>query len=65
MSTVDGGKERRLDTPASGDRPLITVFVLNWNRRDDLLQALESVREQTYSPIEMLVVDNGSDDGND
>lgn len=43
--------------------PLVTVFVLNWNRKQDLLDALESVRRQTYAPIEMLVVDNGSTDG--
>ncbi|NLI81645.1 MAG: glycosyltransferase family 2 protein [Deltaproteobacteria bacterium] len=52
--------------PADGEQPLgplVTVFVLNWNRKADLLEALASVRRQTYRPIEMLVVDNGSKDG--
>ncbi len=49
--------------PTSSCRPLITVAVLNWNRRDDLLLALKSIRSQTYRPIEMLVVDNASTDG--
>ncbi len=51
------------NTVSATPNPLITVFVLNWNRRDDLLEALKSVRKQTYQPIEMLVVDNGSTDG--
>ncbi|MCK4624953.1 MAG: glycosyltransferase [Phycisphaerae bacterium] len=55
-------KQKNFD-PTSSDRPLITVAVLNWNRKDDLLLALGSIRNQTYSPIEMLVVDNASTDG--
>jgi GT2 family glycosyltransferase len=44
-------------------KPLITVLVVTWNRRNDLLDALASVRAQTYRPLEMLVVDGGSTDG--
>lgn len=43
--------------------PLVTVLVLNWNRRKDLLEALASVRRQTYRTLDILVVDNGSTDG--
>ena len=43
--------------------PLVTVFVLNWNRKEDLLRCLNSINNQTYLPIEILVVDNGSTDG--
>ena len=63
-------EDRGLDTRISNSEyithaatPLVTVFVLNWNRREDLLEALASVRRQTYRTIEILVLDNGSTDG--
>lgn len=42
---------------------LVSVITLNWNRKQDVLRTLESIRQQTYSPMEVLVVDNGSTDG--
>ena len=42
---------------------LVSVITLNWNRKQDVLQTLESIERQTYSPREILVVDNGSTDG--
>ncbi len=50
----------------SADPPiaqLITVFILNWNRRQDLLLAIDSVKRQTYPNIDILVVDSASSDG--
>jgi GT2 family glycosyltransferase len=44
-------------------RPLVSIISLNWNRRDDLRRTLENIREQTYEPKEIIVVDNGSTDG--
>lgn len=44
-------------------KPLITVQILNWNRRDDLREAIESALVQTYPKTETLVVDNHSTDG--
>lgn len=43
--------------------PLVSVITLNWNRKEDLLRTLASIQQQTYSPKELLVVDNGSTDG--
>jgi len=43
--------------------PTVLVSVLNWNRRDDLKQTLETLLRQTYEPKELLVIDNGSTDG--
>ena len=42
---------------------LVSVIVLNWNGRAMLGECLQSLREQTYSNFEILVVDNGSTDG--
>jgi GT2 family glycosyltransferase len=44
-------------------QPLISVVIVNYNRREDLRQALESVRAQDYSSVETIVVDNASTDG--
>jgi GT2 family glycosyltransferase len=42
---------------------LISVVVVNWNRRELLRACLESLRAQTDVEFEVLVVDNGSEDG--
>tara|TARA_R110002051_G_scaffold269096_1_gene329150 strand:+ start:243 stop:1106 length:864 start_codon:yes stop_codon:yes gene_type:complete len=44
-------------------QPLITCFILNWNRKEETCRAIDSVINQSYNNIEILVVDNGSDDG--
>lgn len=46
-----------------GSDPLISVVVLNFRRRADLIRTLESIRAQTYEPREVIVVDNASGDG--
>ena len=38
-------------------------MVVNWNRRDMLRLCLQSLRDQTLRQVEVIVVDNGSDDG--
>jgi GT2 family glycosyltransferase len=43
--------------------PAIRVVVVNWNRRELLRACLESLARQTHPSYEVLVVDNGSDDG--
>ena len=47
------------DKPA----PLVWVVIPTWNRRVDLLECLDSVARQTYQPLRVVVVDNGSTDG--
>ncbi|RPI08810.1 MAG: glycosyltransferase, partial [Acidobacteriales bacterium] len=41
----------------------ITVIVVNWNRRDLLRRCLESLARQQGAGFEVIVVDNGSEDG--
>ena len=43
--------------------PLVSVVILTWNRKDDLLETVAELKESTYAPIEIIVVDNGSNDG--
>lgn len=42
---------------------LLSVVVVNWNSIDDLRACLASLRVQTYRELEVIVVDNGSEDG--
>jgi len=42
--------------------PLISVVVLNWNGRQVVETCLQSLQEQTYQPLEIIVVDNASTD---
>lgn len=44
------------------DPSLVTVSILTYKRREALTKALDSVREQSYTPREVVVVDNGSGD---
>lgn len=43
--------------------PLISVVTVNWNRKDELLRLLDSLRKQTLKNFEVIVVDNASTDG--
>lgn len=43
--------------------PLVSVIVVNWNRRDLLRACLASLESQNFRDFEIIVVDNGSSDG--
>lgn len=43
------------------DSPLVSVIITTYNRPSYLEGAVESVRQQTYEPIELIVVDDHSD----
>ena len=49
------------DSPSA--LPLVSVILPTHNRRHMLAEAIESVLNQTYWPIELVVVDDGSTDG--
>jgi GT2 family glycosyltransferase len=44
---------------------LVSVIVLNWNGGAHVRSCLDSLAVQDYNNLEVIVVDNGSDDGSD
>lgn len=42
---------------------LVSIIVVNYNGRDLLKECIQSILDQTYQPIEIILVDNGSKDG--
>lgn len=45
------------------DEPLISIIIPSFNREDFLVRAIRSVQAQTHSNTEIIVVDDGSNDG--
>lgn len=43
--------------------PLVSIIIPHWRGAEILLRALQSLQEHTHLPHEIIVVDNGSDDG--
>jgi GT2 family glycosyltransferase len=43
--------------------PLVSVVVVTWNRKADVLETIQSIHEQSYRNVEIIVVDNASTDG--
>lgn len=47
----------------SAERPLFTVVIPTFNRRDVTVEAVRSALDQTVRDIEVIVIDDGSTDG--
>ena len=43
-------------------QPLVSVVILNWNRPQDTIECIRSLKKQTYKNIEIIILDNGSTD---
>jgi len=46
-------------------QPLVSLVILTWNRKEDTIETLQKLRDQTYRDFEIVVVDNNSTDGVD
>lgn len=43
--------------------PLVSIVTICWNRKADICESLSKIREIDYSNMEVIVVDNASEDG--
>jgi GT2 family glycosyltransferase len=43
--------------------PLVSVVIVTWNRKAEVLKTVQSVHDQKYKYVEIVVVDNASTDG--
>lgn len=46
-------------------QPLVSIITSNYNRREELVRAIESIKKQSFTNIEYILVDNGSTVNND
>src|SRR5690606_3223234 len=45
------------------EKPIVSIIIPTFNNRSTIRETLESVYDQTYSNIEVVIVDDGSTDG--
>jgi glycosyltransferase involved in cell wall biosynthesis len=46
----------------SNSTPNVSIIMPTYNRAEYILEAIESIRNQTYRNWELVIVDDGSDD---
>ena len=45
------------------NRPLVSIMALCYNHKNFVVQALNSILNQTYHNIELFIIDDNSSDG--
>lgn len=45
-----------------GTKPLVSIITPTWQRHSLLMETIQNVREQTYRPLEHVIVSDGQDD---
>ena len=43
--------------------PVVSIIILNWNRKDDTISLLQSIGKVSYPNFLLILVDNASSDG--
>ncbi|MDD5671846.1 MAG: glycosyltransferase family 2 protein [Candidatus Omnitrophica bacterium] len=56
-------KRRKKERQSPLKKNLVSAIVLNWNGKDVTSRCVDSLLKQTYQSLEIIVVDNGSEDG--
>lgn len=54
-----------IESEENKEQPLITIAVTIYNIKEYLQRSIDSVRNQTYHNLEILLVDDGSNDGSE
>lgn len=62
MDTIGVEQSRTNGLKSSTDRPLVSVVILYYKRRDTIEESVDSVLAQDYPNVELIVVDNHSED---
>jgi glycosyltransferase involved in cell wall biosynthesis len=62
VELTDGGGPARAGLPSAFQPRLASVLINNHNYGRFLAEAIESALDQTYAPLEVIVVDDGSSD---
>jgi len=47
----------------SNEQKPVSILMVNYNYGNFITQAVQSIVEQTYNPLEIIIVDDGSNDG--
>lgn len=53
----------RWSDPQMNGQPLVVAIIVNWNRRELLIEAIDSLQADGYQNLKIVVVDNASSDG--
>jgi GT2 family glycosyltransferase len=61
-ASTEGTDQRDESDSEPGTNPLVSYVLATYNRPDDLAEAIDSILDQRYRPIEVIVISNSTDD---